>query len=80
MMNHYDIVKKLIGEINPVGEHNEDERRYDNLIKLMSLVENLIYDIDDVGFKNKDRQEYSIKRASNACAEFIKRIKDNLNN
>lgn len=37
----YVVVKKLIGEIKPIGESHEDERRLQNLEAMIYLLEHL---------------------------------------
>jgi len=66
----YDIVKKLTGEINPVGEFNEDNKRFENLKVVTELVEKLIIDIDEVTII-KDRHEYSMNKAGIFAKEFL---------
>lgn len=70
-MTHSDIVRKLIGKINPIGETETDNQRFKNLEQLCNLVENLLMDIDDVAFKNKDSHEYSVKRAADFAKKFL---------
>ena len=40
-MTNYDVVKKLIGEVRPVGETNEDNRRLENLKALCELMDEI---------------------------------------
>ena len=70
-MTNYDVVKKLIGEINPVGETYEDSVRYANLIAMTELVDKLIYDIDHVATVNKERIEFSRKQAGKFASKFL---------
>ena len=70
----YKVVKELVGNINPIGETNEDNKRYENLKELIHVVENLITDIDDMAFRNRDMREHSIKRAVDEAREFIDKI------
>lgn len=65
------IVEKLVGEINPVGETNEDEVRFENLKVMCDLANNLISKIDDVAYKNKDSYEFSIKRSAEYAEKFL---------
>ena len=65
----YEVVRKLIGPVNPIGETGEDEVRFNNLVKLVDLVDKLISDLGQVA-SNKDRVEYSIKK----CGEFADRF------
>jgi hypothetical protein len=71
----YDLVKKIIGEINPIGETNADEERFENLKTMTELVDMLLDDIDRVSFKNRDKAEYSMKRASDFANRFLISIK-----
>lgn len=73
-MEIHDIVKKLVGPINPIGETNTDNERFHNLKVMTELVDDLLTEIDDVAYYNKDRQEYSIKRAANYASKFYDKI------
>lgn len=66
-----EIVENLVGEINPVGETNEDEVRFENLKVMCDLANSLISRIDDVSYKNKDRYEFSIKRSAKYAEKFL---------
>ena len=70
-MTNTDVVKKLIGKINPIGEKNTDNERFENLKEMCELVNNLIIDIDDVAYQNKDAREFSVKRASEYASNFL---------
>lgn len=72
-MELYDVVKKLIGEVEPVGETNEDNKRFENLKVLTGLVEKLIADIDNVYFQNCNSQEHSVKRAADFADNFMEK-------
>jgi len=73
-MDIHEIVKKLIGEIEPVGESNEDDRRYENLKALVMLTDKLMADIDDVATYNRSRIEFSMKRAGNYAKAFYDQL------
>ena len=73
-MTTKEIVNKLIGNINPVGETNTDDERFENLIQMCELVGALISQIDDVRRLNEGRDEFSLKRASDFAAEFLFQI------
>lgn len=72
-MTNYDVVIKLIGHIMPIGETNEDDRRFESLKATTDLVNLLIEDIDRVS-QASHRGEFSIKRAE----QFSKKFLDNL--
>lgn len=69
-MNYTKIVNKLIGDVNPTGETNTDNARYDNLREMCQLASNLIEQIKHVALK-KDSIEYSVKRAAIFADKFI---------
>lgn len=66
-----DIVLKLVGDVNPIGETNTDNKRFENLKVLCELVNELVGIIDNVHYSNKDFQEFSIKRASEYANNFL---------
>ena len=72
-MDIHEIVKKLVGEIEPVGETNIDNARFENLKVMAELIGKLIFDIDEL-IPLKDRAEYSINRAG----KYADRIFDDL--
>lgn len=75
-MTNTEVIKKLIGEINPVGESNEDERRLNNLHELCDVVENLLDEIHELSLKYEDDKRHSVKRISDKAYKFIQRMWD----
>lgn len=65
--------KDLEKSIVPVGETNEDNRRYKNLEERIDIIENLMYDIYRTA-TCKDRVEYSMKKAGKRADEFVKSL------
>jgi hypothetical protein len=76
-MELYDVVKKLLGPIEPVGESNADDKRFENLDATVNLVARLLNDICDV-VQYKDCQEYSRSRAGKRAKECLGLIKERL--
>ena len=70
-MTNYDVITKLVGKINPIGETHIDDPRYENLKEMLALVESLLHDISEVA-KNEERYEYSMKRAGELSREHLK--------
>ncbi len=68
-MDYYEIIKKLIGPINPVGETREDEKRLENLEYLIGVIELFVEDIEEVA-KHRNRVEYSMKKAGERAYKF----------
>jgi len=72
-INVYDVVKKLIGPIEPVGESHTDAKRMENLEKMTALINQLLADVDQV-IPFKDRVEFSMKRAGEHASKFFDRL------
>jgi hypothetical protein len=70
-MNYTEIVKKLVGDIHPLGETRTDDMRFENLKAMCELINNLVSEIDSVAYENNDRVEYSMKRAGQFAAKFL---------
>lgn len=70
MKNIHEIVRKLLGEIDPVGESHTDEIRFKNLEATIALTDKLLGDIDRVA-TNKTRAEYSMEKAGERASEFF---------
>lgn len=75
-MNIHEVVTKLVGPINPVGEAHTDEKRYENLKVAIDLTAQMISEIRDVAMDNKDRHEHSMRKAGKLAAEFIASLKE----
>lgn len=69
-MDYYEIVKKLIGPIVPVGETHTDDKRYENLKSHMLLVEKLVEDLEYVAYLSS-KPEHSVSRAGKKASELI---------
>lgn len=69
-MTIHEVVKKLIGSINPIGETNTDNERFGNLQTMTELVTLLVTDIDDVAMLS-NKHEYSVKRAGEFATKYL---------
>jgi hypothetical protein len=74
-MDLYDVVVGLNGKICPIGETNEDEKRFKNLVSLTELVDRLLNDIVDVA-NQKHRVEASIKKSGEFADKFLKEARE----
>ena len=74
-MELFDIVMKLTGPIYPIGEHNADQARLQNMKKLAALVDRLLLEIRSV-VPNADRSESSMKAVGLYAKEFMKDVHD----
>lgn len=70
-MTIYDIVKKLIGEFEPVGAEHLDKKTYENLEAVIALVENLHSELDDIAYRHKDAYQDSIKKAVKRINKYL---------
>ena len=68
------MVRRLTGEIYPVGETNEDNKRLENLNIFINLTERMIGDISDIEERYKDAYEYSRKKAAETASRCLDRI------
>jgi hypothetical protein len=69
-MELYDIVMKLTGPVDPIGDSRVDAERQNNLKVLLDLVDKLLTKIDEVATDNKDRMEWSMKQAGQLCSKW----------
>lgn len=66
-----EVVKKLIGEIQPYGATHIDDKRFENLKTMCEVVNNLVIEIDIDAFENKDRKEFSMKQMADYASNFM---------
>lgn len=74
-MTHTDVIRKLIGHINPVGETNSDNEAFQNIKKQCEVINDLLEDVQRIASLHRNRQEYSMKRVGTLAQEFIDLIK-----
>lgn len=70
-MDMHEVVMKLIGPIDPVGESHADERSFENLKALTDLVDRLVGDIDRIASYCKSSGQFSVKRSGEHCDKFL---------
>ena len=70
-MTLFEIVLKLSGPIEPVGETHTDDARFNNLQVLLVLMRELHLEVDRIATENKNRQEFSMARAGKVCDEYL---------
>ena len=69
-MELYDIVMKLTGPVDPIGDSSVDAERQNNLKVLLDLADKLLTKIDEVATDNKDRVEWSMKQSGQLCSKW----------
>ena len=72
-MNIHEIVKKLVGEIRPIGDSRVDAERFENLKAMTELVDQLLSDIDNI-IPCKNNYQASIKKAGEFADKFFSRL------
>ena len=73
-MTNYDVVKKLIGPIRPVGESNEDTKRLENLKAMCQLMEEIHTAIDAVAYDFRDDKQGSVKACQDYASKFLDKL------
>lgn len=69
----HEVIKRLVGPIDPVGETIADSDRFDNLKMMTYVVEHLMADIERVAV-HADRKEFSMKRAGQYAKKFYGKL------
>ena len=72
-----DVVLKLTGPIQPVGESNTDAFRLENIKQLTELIDDLITDVA-LQIHNADRPEASMRAIGKHAREFLRELRDSL--
>lgn len=70
----YEVVKKLLGEIQPVGETTQDNKRQENLIETFYLVKEFVDDIL-LAASNRERSEHSMKEIGKSATKMLEELK-----
>lgn len=65
-----DLIMRETGEIEPVGETNEDKRRLDNLIMLTNTIDCLLDEIMDAA-NARSRVEFSMKEIGDFAMSWL---------
>lgn len=73
-MTNYDVVKKLIGDIRPLGDASRDGQRLENLKAMCELMDKIHSAIDAVAYDFKDDKQGSVV----ACCEYANKFLDKL--
>jgi len=68
----YEVVSRLVGPINPVGDSRIDEERLLNLKIVRGVVDRVLFDIAHVARCNKNLQEHSRKVAGEYADGFLR--------
>lgn len=73
----YEVVQKLVGQINPVGDSVVDAARYENLEVFLELLDDMLIDLYPI-LEDANRPEASIRRAGQRVERFIVNLRESL--
>ena len=74
-----DIVMKLTGEVEPIGSHEIDNRRFDNIVLLMNVVDILIDEIQ-LQVPCQNSYEASVKKIGLEAVKWVMEKQEYFNN
>jgi len=77
MIDAYEVVKKLIGPIDPTGDSRVDEQRMENMKACVDLTQRLCVDIWAVA-PHKDSHMHSMKKLGEAAQDFINVLEEHM--
>lgn len=69
-----EVINKLVGEIDPVGDSHEDGKRTENLKTYLQIWDKMHTKIDDIAYRRKDRQEHSVKEMVKLCNLYLDNV------
>lgn len=70
-MELIDIVNKLIGNIEPIGDAAIDCERFENLKAYCELINEMVRKVDDVACENENNTLASVKKANDYIGDFF---------
>ncbi len=70
-MTNYDVVKKLIGDIRPIGDASRDPHRLENLKAMCELMNEIHSAIDAVAYDFKDDWQGTVKLCCDEANKYI---------
>lgn len=73
-MDIHEVVMKLVGPIDPIGDESADEKRFENLEALTYLTDMLLGDIRFVA-RHKGDHRHSMHKAGKHSANFLNEVK-----
>ena len=65
-----DVVRKLVGPVKGIGEHNADQERLENMKTMCLLIEDLLSDVENA-YGDADSPQASVKAIGEQAKHFI---------
>ena len=78
VMTKYEIIRKLIGPVEPLGCATRDPERLENLKELCELAGDLIIEIENLAVDCKQSHEYSVQQAGKFADDYLSNILDDI--
>jgi len=70
-MELIDIIDKLVGRIEPIGDTAIDNERFKNLKVYCELINEMVKRVDDIAYNNMNSNLASKKKAYNYISDFF---------
>ena len=70
-MELIDIVNKLVGRIEPIGDTSVDEERFENLKAYCELINEMVKRVDDIVCNNWGSRLASVKKTNDYISDFL---------
>lgn len=70
-MELIDIVDKLVGRIEPIGDTAIDNERFENLKVYCDLIEKMTIKVDNIACENRNEKLSSVKRSVDYISDFF---------
>lgn len=70
-----EMVMRVVGPVQPTGEHNTDKGRLENMEVLIEVVDRLLHEIS-CAEPSANRPEASMKVIGKCASNFLKEIKE----
>lgn len=72
-VTNFDVVKKLIGNVHPIGETYTDEERFENLRRMTELAEQIIMELEKE-LENENHYADSIQKSGKYIKHWFESI------
>lgn len=73
------VIDKLVGGINPIADSSYDDKVFDNINLMGSVVDILVCRIGNMVCENQDSQFASVEKCTSRGKEILETIKANIN-
>lgn len=76
-MEIHNVVRKLIGPVDPVGESHTDWGRFENLKEMTEVADCLLHDIVQVALQAR-RHEASVSKAGKFAEKYLQNLPESI--